>query len=171
MPFDDLDDFLVVQPIRLPIRGKTYEFPGSISARTGLMLQRLTAEADKVRDGSTEPTDLAAEVLNDEEEIDLRAEVLGDTERQMAADGLSTAHVRHVFQTLLVWHMAGQEAAEKAWHTLGEAQAPNRAERRAASKDSASTTRSRASTSGTTTRRPRPAAVPDGPTSLVAGAS
>lgn len=172
MAFDDLDGFLVVQPIRLPIRGKTYEFPGSIPARTGLLLQRLAAEADRARSGDTEPADLATEVLSDDEEVDLRGEIMGKAEQEMADDGLTTAHTRHVFQTLLVWHMAGPEAAERAWRTLGEAKPPNRAERRAASKGSASTTRSPGSGSGTTTRRPRPVeAVSPGPASSRSGAA
>ena len=32
MSFKDLSDFFEIAPKRLPIRGKTYEFPGSISA-------------------------------------------------------------------------------------------------------------------------------------------
>lgn len=158
--FRDLDLILVDKPIRLPIRGKTYEFPGNISARTGLLLERLGAEAQKAKldvdSGKADPAALAAEVFSDTEELDLRREVMGDTEAEMARDGLTTGHVRHVFQTLLVWHMTGEEAAAKAWESLGEAPAPNRAARRG-SKGSASTTKRRASTSGTTTRTRKPA--------------
>lgn len=153
--FADLDGILVVTPIRLPIRGKTYEFPGTITARAGLLLHRMSIAAEKaqadVKAGKVKAADLAKEALSDGEEIDLRAEVMGDVEREMADDGLTSAHVHHVFQTLLVWHMAGEKAAEKAWVELGEVQAPNRAARRA-SKGSASTTKRPASTSGTSTR-------------------
>lgn len=156
--FRDLDDILVDKPIRLPVKGKTYEFPGSIPGRTALMLQRLAAAADKAhRKDNTDASALAQEVFSDSEELDLQAEVMGDGQTAMAADGLTSAHINHVFRTLLVWHMSGEEAAAKAWESLGEAPAPNRAARRA----TASTTRSRASTSGTTTPpRKRAAASP-----------
>jgi hypothetical protein len=136
--FRDLDEILVDKPIGLPIKGKMYEFPGSIPARTGLMLQRIAAAAQKAKNAG--PTELAEEVLSDEEEIDLRGELMGSTEVEMARDGLTTAHTSHVFQTLLIWHMAGEEAAAQAWESLGKAPAPNRAQRRA-SKGSASTTK------------------------------
>jgi hypothetical protein len=155
--FRDLDEFLIDEPIRLPIRGKTYEFPGSIPARTGLLLQRLGAAAEKasasIKAGTANATELAAEVFSDSEETDLRAEMMGDTEQQMADDGLTTAHTTHVFRTLMVWHMAGEEAAMKAWEAVGPQPAPNRAARRA-SKASATTTRRPASTSGTSTPTP-----------------
>jgi hypothetical protein len=162
--FRDLDEFLVDEPIRLPIRGKTYSFPGSIPARTGLLLQRLGAAADKARTsikaGAANPAELAAEVFSDSEETDLRAEIMGPAEQEMADDGLTTAHTSHVFRTLMVWHMAGEEAAMKAWEAVGPQAAPNRAARRAASKASGSTTKRRASTSGTST--PTPAGAPTG---------
>lgn len=154
--FRDLDEFLTTPPIELPIGGRLYEFPGSISARSGLMLQRILSAAEEasegIRDGSVRAADLAEQVLlDDDTEHDLRAEIMGDGEQQMAADGLTTAHTTHVFNTLLVWHTAGPEAAQAAWEHMGEAQAPNRAARRQASKAAATSTRSPASTSGTST--------------------
>lgn len=149
MTFRDLDDFLVVRPIELPIRGKTYQFPGTITARAGLLLQRITAavggeasEAQAVLDGA---------------EASLREEILGDTEAQMVEDGLTAAHVNHVLQTLMVWHMAGPEAAEAAWEQMAaDPQEPNRAERRAATAKKSN--RSPASPAGSTSRRKPPAA-------------
>jgi hypothetical protein len=171
--FRDLDEFLLDRPIELPIRGKTYQFPGSIPARSGLLLQRIAAAAEKAQteivEGRISTLDLAAEVLSNEEETDLRGEIMGATELEMAKDGLSTAHTTHVFRTLITWHMAGPEAAEVAWERQGEAQAPNRATRRA-SKASASSTRKRASTSGTTTRTPAKATARRGATSSSTGA-
>lgn len=165
--FRDLDEILVDKPIRLPVKGKTYEFPGSIPGRTALMLQRLTSAADKaVREGGADAAELAQEVFSDSEEVDLRSQVMGTGEAAMAADGLTSAHTNHVFRTLLVWHMSGEEAAAKAWESLGEAQAPNRAARRA----TASTTRSRASTSGTTTPPRKRAAASPGRKSSSTGA-
>lgn len=161
--FRDLDEFLVDEPIRLPIRGKTYEFPGSIPARTGLLLQRMGAMAEQARQAGAGPAGLAkaameAEVLDDQAEMDLRRELMGDTEAEMARDGLTTAHTAHVFRTLMVWHMAGEEAAMYAWERQGNSSTPNRETRRRASKASGTSSRSAASTAGTTARRkPRPA--------------
>ncbi len=163
MGFRDLDEFLVVTPIELPIGGKTYQFPGSVSAHTGLVLQRILSAAEDasedLRAGRVTGTEIAEQILLDDvQEGDIRAELMGDGEAQMAADGLSTAHTSHVFNTLLVWHTAGPEAAEAAWERLGEAPAPNRETRRQASKGSASTTRRPGSTTGTSTRAPAKAA-------------
>jgi hypothetical protein len=171
MSLRDLDEFLLDKPIELPIRGKLYRFPGSISATSGLLLQRLAATVEQaVADGAANVngTALAMEVLNDGQEKNLREEVMGDTEAQMAADGLSTAHTDHVFKTLLTWHMAGPEAGEAAWEHQGEAPAPNRETRRKASKGSASTTKRPASTSGTSTPAPK-ATTSAGPDSSSSG--
>jgi hypothetical protein len=161
--FRDLDEFLVDRPIELPIRGKTYRFPGSVSARTGLLLQRMGASADVARRSGQDGTAAASEVfdaelLDDDREKDLRREIMGDGEAEMARDGLTTAHTEHVFRTLIVWHMAGEEAALKAWERLGNVQAPNRETRRQASKASGTSTRRRASTAGTTASKKRPQA-------------
>jgi hypothetical protein len=156
--FRDLDEFLVDQPIELPIRGKNYRFPGSISARTGLLLQRMGAKADEARRAGQGPAELAsaamdAEVLDDETELDLRRELMGDTEAEMARDGLTTAHTGHVFRTLIVWHMAGEEAALAAWTALGNVQAPNREARRKASKASGTTSPARKRTAAASAGR------------------
>jgi hypothetical protein len=168
MGFRDLDDFLgEAKPIELPIRGKTYSFPGTISARTGLLLHRLTNKADKVDDMSQADAEelLGKELLGDAEHDDLRSELLGDAELQMARDGLTSAHVDHVFRTLMVWHLVGPEQAEKAWNSVGEAPAPNRAARRATARK----TRSRASTAGSTSASKPAATGSAGPSSSSTG--
>jgi hypothetical protein len=150
--FRDLDDLLAEsggdRPIELPIRGKVYAFPSSISARSGLLLARMAAVAQAEQSGGKAAPDPDLELLSDGEEVDLRAEMMGATEVEMARDGLTTAHTRVVFMTLLTWHLAGEEAALAAWESAGKAPA-NRATRRARSA-AASTTRKRGSTSGTT---------------------
>lgn len=158
MPFRDLDEFLVTAPIELPIRGKSYQFPGAISGRAGLLIRRLAEVADEARQARDEGrvVDETAQVLSEDDEVDLRAELLGDGEREMVDDGLSTAHIAHVFQTLMVWHLAGPEAAEQAWERMAvDPPKPNRQERRSASAGSATSTRQRASTSGTSSPRKR----------------
>jgi hypothetical protein len=162
MPFRDLDEFLVVPTFDLPIRGKTYRFPGTISAKAGLMLQRLELTAARAK-GVEDAQKQALDELDPEQPIDLNHEVMGDVRAEMVADGLSQAHVQHTFMTLLIWHLHGQDAAERVWERKqpGEAPAPSRAARRASS-GTGKSTRTPASTSGTRTRtapskRARPA--------------
>ncbi len=168
--FRDLDEFLTVEPIELPIGGKVYEFPGEVSARAGLLLQRIGSMVLTVAATEGDPAAAGAalserdrELLSDGEEMDLRAELFGDAEADMIADGLTSAQIRHVFMTLVVWHAFSEDAAVAVWE--GKAASPepaNRAERRASkattgrSGAGASTTKRRASTSGTSRRTTSP---------------
>jgi hypothetical protein len=157
--FRDLSEFLTTKPVELPVNGKTYRFPGTVSGRTHLLLRameaRAQAEAAAQRAGKAPAPD--TEVLDDLGDVDLRKELMTyegeDVERAMALDGCTAAQIRHVFVTLNVWHMQGKDAAERAWAdpSLLDPQRPepNRATRRAA----VSTTPSRASTSGTRSRK------------------
>ena len=148
MSFKDLDSFFKIQPIRLPIRGKTYSFPGSVSGRTGLLLHRMTEMAEDAKSGA-KPEVLGQEVLDDAAEIDLRAEVLGDTSAEMIADGLPSAFIEHAFHTLIVWHQFGEEVAKAVWLDVpGAPKAPadRKAKSRKATSGKASTTRKQAST-------------------------
>lgn len=151
--WQDLDDFLVISPIRLPIGGKTYSFPGSLSGRSGLLLQRIGAASAKAAlraKTGTKVQEMSDELLSDAQEIDLRTEIMGDTEAELIADDVPAVKITHVFRTLMTWHMAGEAAAKEAWTSLGEAPAPSRAARRA-SRESAKSTRSQGSTSTTST--------------------
>ena len=156
MAFRDLDEFLIVPPLVLPIHGKQYSFPGEISARSWLRLQMLYASPDPEQ-----------EAFSDEEEASLRAEMFGEAEAEMVADGCTTSQLRVAFYTLLAYHMSGMDAAESVWAARGEAPAPNRATRR--SRPPAKSTRSRGSRVGSTGRKKRPAAAPVGETSSSSG--
>jgi hypothetical protein len=145
MAFRDLDEFLVVPPLVLPIRGKRYEFPGAISARSWLLLQRVS---NRIGDASA-PED---EVLSEAEELELRAEMFGGIEPQMIEDGLSTEHIRVTFYTLLAFHLSGRDAAELYWNAQGEAPASSRTTRR---QETTKSTRSRGSTAGSTSPKTR----------------
>jgi len=136
--FRDLDEFLVVEPIELPIKGKVYSFPGEISARAWLLLQ---------------PVDLDEEVVDDEYEVKLRQEILGGVEQEMVEDGLSSAHIKAVFYTLIAWHLSGQETALEVWNKQGKAPAPNRAARRASRTKSVRQRGSQDGSKGQTTRQ------------------
>lgn len=147
MAFRDLDEFLEVEPLVLPIRGKEYKFPGEISARAWLLVQRLGERYERARrdkEAGREP-DPDEEVLSDGDESMLRAEMFGDVEEEMTADGLTSAHMKRVFLTLIAFHLSGVEAAEAVWNNVGEAPAPNRATRR---KAQAKSTPSRGSRAG-----------------------
>lgn len=147
MSFRDLDEFLSVEPLELPIRGKTYSFPGEVSGRAWILLKKIQheysrAERAKALGKEYEP-DL--EVLSDQEEATLRDELFRGRDEEMAADGLTSAHLERTFMTLIAFYVAGREAAEAVWSGQGEAPAPNREARR-----KAKSTPSRGSRAGST---------------------
>ena len=155
MGFRDLDEFLVAEPIVLPIRGKKYSFPGpgDVSADLWLRLQKLSnqmqqAQAAVLRGEVYDPDE---EVMSDADQEAMMNEMFGGVEQDMIDDGLSSAHIKAVFYTLIAWHLSGEEAAQAVWDAQGEAPAPNRETRRA----SAKSTRPRGSRDGLTGPKPR----------------
>lgn len=161
MAFRDLDEFLVVEPLVLPIRGKDYSFPGEISARTWLLLQTVAEKAQQAR-SAEDGGSLDDVAIPDDVEQGLKAELLGDAEQEMIDDGLTSAHLKAVMMTLIAFHLQGREAAEAVWEAQGEAPAPNREERR--HKATSPSTRSRGSRAGSTARKQTTAA-PGAPSS------
>lgn len=154
--FKDLDEFFKIQPIRLPIRGKTYEFPGSVSGRTGLLLHRMTEMAEQVRNGQT-PEAPDQQVLDDAGEVKLREEIFGAAEREMIDDGLPSAFIDHVFHTLIVWHQFGEDVAKAVWEDVpGAPKAPQdrKAKSRKGTSGGASTTQRQGSTKTTSGSAP-----------------
>lgn len=147
MAFRDLDDFLVVKPVELPIRGKVYAFPGEITAEAWLLLQIVAEQMERAQKAQAAglPIDEDEEAVDDHAESRLRSELLGGVEQEMIEDGLTSAHLKAVFYTLIAFHLSGLEAAEAVWEAQGETSAPNRATRRAKSPRGASPTRSRGS--------------------------
>lgn len=165
--FRDLDEFLAVEPKVLPIRGKDYTFPPSISARSWLVLQDFAEKAQRASKATAdgEEVDLDDVVIPDDVEDSLKEELLGDAEQEMIDDGLTSDHVRAVFMTLTAWHLQGREAAEMVWNRQGEVGAPNREARRR--RNPAKSPRLRGSHDGSTgpSKKARP-----GATSSKAGA-
>ncbi|GAB3598639.1 hypothetical protein GCM10027586_00770 [Kineococcus gypseus] len=146
---DDLRQMLAEQqPITRTIGGTAYAFPRSIPARIGLLLVDLM-----------NGTDDSAEFFEGSERPNLRHELLGhQTLRQMVLDGCTSEEVDRTFSFLITWHTNGPAAAEKLWTSWGDAQgeaspAASTAKRPSSSTGAASRTRSRASTSGTSTRK------------------
>lgn len=144
MAFKDLAETIDVrEPIRLPIMGQLVEFPGTISARAGMILLAIMGAAQKTQ-ADQDTDDVTSAILTEngipQEDADyLEAQMLGDVAERL--DELVEYNVRRravVTNTLLVWHSSGPEAAEVFWNAggdLGKA-LPNRATRRAAGRSS-----------------------------------
>lgn len=128
-------------PKVLPIMGKEVAFPGRISAWAGGTLLAITAAAEA---GATDPDEITETVgITEADAVELEAEILGDDGAAAldAAGVIGTAR-RHVVNTLMAWHISGEEAAREAWEAGGKAPRPNRAARRAtAGRSSAGTSK------------------------------
>jgi hypothetical protein len=141
--FKDLAETIDVrEPIRLPIMGQLVEFPGTISARAGMILLAIMGAAKDAlaADADVETATAMASVSVPQSDSDyLEAQMLGDVADRL--DELVEYNVRRrnlVTNTLLVWHSQGSEAAETYWNAggdLGKA-LPNRETRRAAGRSS-----------------------------------
>lgn len=144
MAFEDLAE--LVEPLELPIRGKTYTLP-LVSIDDGIRLK-------SVLDGEPDDT------ITDD---DVKRILLGDVLAQLKADGVSDEWVGRVLLTALADFRSGRFQAEIMWKTGGDPKAiealiksvaPNRAAKRASRPTvAASTTKVRASSSGTKTSR------------------
>jgi hypothetical protein len=119
--FRDLEEFLVVEPVVLPIRGKDYAFPGQVSARTWLLLQDLAEREQRARkaivDG--ENIDLDEVVVPDDVEDHLMDELLGEAKQEMIDDGLTSSHFKAVLYTLIAYHLEGRDSALEVWTSRG----------------------------------------------------
>jgi len=136
--FKDLNNFLVVKPIVLPIDGKSYTFPGQIPARLWLQLQELQAIGSAVAAGVEYDPD--KEVLSDMDQSNMMLELMGDSYKAMLDDGVTSTQLQVVFRTLFAWHTNSPEYARMIWEEVGETPAPNRATRRSRPKKKAGQT-------------------------------
>ena len=127
MPFSDLSEILhEPEPLELPIRGRLYAFPGTISARAWLKLQHFGAALQQ-RAAAGEADREAFEDMDQEE---LLRELCGDTLDDMLAHGVTSHELEIVLATLVAFHLSDRETAEEVWNLEGETPAPNRAQRR-----------------------------------------
>lgn len=152
--------------LAVPYRDKTYQIP-AVDAETGLRLQKLVAAGVRTAlDGEIDPATI--ELVNDADEQGFYETILGPVYAELIADGASSPAVKYIGQTALMWHAQDFEMAETFWKAEGKAPAPNRAQRRTATRTStaaAPTTQKRASASGTTTPKVTPSPRTRGKTS------
>ena len=124
--FQDLDEILPVahSAKRLPVGGEILEFPDRISAESGILLLRVQQQA-RENPALLEATGaVLVEKVGAERLEALMVEVLGRTfEEMLPLVGMNPARVMHIFQTLTVWHLAGEEAAREFWNDPGKAMA------------------------------------------------
>lgn len=153
MTFRELREFFDGS-LRLPIGGKVYVVP-PISATDGLWATHFMELGIAAAAGQDlDPRDIEKLKLDDDDERDLYERVLGPALEEMRADNVDWPSITRAGQTAFIFFTQGEEAATRIWEgASGEAPAPARAARRQASKGSGSSTRSRASTSGTRSRR------------------
>ncbi|WGH92092.1 hypothetical protein QDX21_07050 [Auritidibacter ignavus] len=169
MAFNDYKKFL--SPLKLPIDGVTYVIP-EISAKLGIKLalvmeeaQRLTeihekwaekvAQAEKDGTEPPEKPNLDAEGLEAEEVTD--EEMLGDAYQQMLDNDVPKKVVTVASSTVMWDYLYGREAAESFWNSGGDPKAiakllPDLSKPKTTSGGEETTTRKRASTSGTKSR-------------------
>ncbi|MFC5720373.1 hypothetical protein ACFP1Z_09385 [Streptomyces gamaensis] len=153
MAFEALDE-LLDESLHLPIAGRVYRVPAP-SAEVGLRTQAIVHAAAVAADGGRADE----QILADAAERDLYADVLGSAHAEMVADGVPWPALKHSAITTMVWISQDKAAAERYWNSGGDPSrmAPNRQARRNPPSAAASSTRSRGSTSGTSTRPVAPA--------------
>lgn len=165
--FADLDQYF--DPgLTLTVRGKEYVLPLP-SAELGLWCRRVAQAAGEVHAASTEDEMQAAidrvnalPELPGGKDVTLPERVLGDVYQQLMAAEVPDPYIQFCGQTAYIWIIGGEEAAGRYWTSGGhpEAWSPtNRSVRRAQARAGGTntvadgTTRTPASTSGTTSRR------------------
>ncbi len=142
-----LDPYLAV-----PFRGKTYQVP-AVSAETGLRLQKLISAGIRAQ-GADNLDPETIELVNDAEELGFYEQILGPVYPELIADGASFPALKFIGSTALLWHTQDFTTAETFWKAEGKVPAQNRAQRRTATPTrtgAATTTRKRASVTGTST--------------------
>ena len=134
MAFRDLAEFLVVKPVVLPIRGKEYAFPGSVSARLWMQINVIKEQLELASRAEAEGREFEpnAEAMSDETEAEMMAEMFGGVDSEMVADGCSSVELDRVKHTLIAYHLSGGNltTATAVWEQSGKAPAPNREARR-----------------------------------------
>jgi hypothetical protein len=130
--------------LRIPYRGEHYDVPAA-SAHDGLILNRLIAEGVNAATGKDiDPASI--ELVADKDEPGFYTMVLGPAYQQLIDAGATYQAIKNIGIVAMLWHTQGFAAAKEFWVSEGKAPAPNRAQRRTA-------TRTRTA-AGATTRKP-----------------
>lgn len=150
MAFKDLGDWAQLVGLRLPIGGRVYELP-PISAELGPRVQALIDYGIDIAVGNESAAD-GAQILDDVAERDLYKEVLGPVYDAMQADGVPWAALKHAAMTSIIDATRDREEAELYWERLGKPEPANPPEKPA--RKATATRTNKASTGGTTSRKP-----------------
>lgn len=166
----ELGNFL--EPVlEIPYRGKKYQIQ-PVDALTGLRFQKLLAVGVKAhQEQHLDPESI--ELVSDAEERDFYADALGDTYQELLDDGATAVALKMIGSAAFIWATQGFDTAKAFWDAGGKSQAPNREQRRTATRTrtaAASTTKKPVSRSTTTTPKAKPQAkATNGPTSSSTG--
>lgn len=140
--------------LRIPYHDQNFDVP-AVSAHDGLILNRLIAEGVNAATGAdVDPTSI--ELVADKDEPGFYAMVLGPAYGQLMEAGATYQAIKNIGIVAMLWHTQGFDAAKEFWVSGGKAPAPNRAQRRTATRTrtgAASTTRTPGSASTTSTRK------------------
>lgn len=154
MAFKTLEEFLG-DSLPLPVRCtdgelRTFTIP-SPPAEEGLRVEKIMSEGLRAANGDA-PLD--TQVLDDAEEVDLYRLALGSAYDDVFKH-VDWPRFRHIAMTAVMWITAGLDVAEQYWNADGDPKVAKAAQNRAARRSSAAanTTKPRASTSGTSTRK------------------
>lgn len=138
----------------LPIGGRKYRVPEP-SVDAAVRMQVLL-DAGRMTTAGQQLTDRQREVLSDEDELNTYPTILGPAYHQMVTDGVSFPRIKHAAITAMFHFMISPEVAEAHWNRGVQAgKATSRSSRPATRRTTAaaSTTKARASGSGTRSQR------------------
>lgn len=114
----DLDEFVGGKSLKhLPINGELVTFPDRISAKTGTLLIHLQRQdQDKAK--------VSLKGITNDQWLAIQEDLVGDEAMEkLISLGVVGDTYAHVVATLIVWHLQGQDAAEKVWNTPGKVMA------------------------------------------------
>lgn len=137
MDLEDLSQYLETPTLTLPIRGTSYTVESADGERW-LRLQAIAANTD---------------TKSGESMMDLYRLALGDTFDQLVNAKVSGADIQHAGTTAFYWQIGREDLAQAFWRSGGKAPGPRRATPKTTRPAAASTTRRRASGSGTSGRK------------------
>lgn len=133
--FQDLDQVLPIAKKQLPIHGQVVDFPDRISAESGTLLLRIQHRGRERPELVEQPDQLIDGLVDEARMNELVEEVLGrPAEEFLPLVNMDQSRMMHVFQTLMVWHLSGEDSAREVWNNPGKAPGPKTAKKTTGSK-------------------------------------